>query len=288
MAVQVDEPRVDEADLEDWHKILNRTTFQGGGFMKVSFDLSTNPTVVIGSRLEVGGAFYYAPDNEEVEDSLGVLRDNEWVFIYAVPHTNAVNFIFDYTAPVYDDIKVGWYNEESRAVARIWKGVDTWNGLLIFENKEIIPGLKHPVGTIITMNTPDNEEVLAEHFGGVWQPFPFTGRNSRVFDNGFSFLTPFVGDTAIVWDRPEFHIRVRFVIGCDTILIPAAVTFNLISNLRGEIQSGTLLMNGTHLLFDPIVLLQNEIITIKASQNIVRNARADVLEFMEYYFIRAM
>jgi hypothetical protein len=172
MAVIIEEPNVDGFDHDDLQNFIARTTFQGGEYLKVSIDITNTPFVRKGSRLEVNGAFYVVNENEDIEEVDSNIV-NEWLYIYAVPEEKSLSFIFSAYPPEYDDIKLGWYDEEKRAIAKIYKTANTWDGLYMLRYKESIQGMERPVGTIVTHIHPDMENELGRVFGGIWAAYPW-------------------------------------------------------------------------------------------------------------------
>jgi len=87
MAVKIEEPRIDQANLDDWHAIIARTREQGGGFICLELthiDDSSRPEIAEGSRFEMNGVFYrVGPGNEEIQGDPDTQAHNENNYIYA-------------------------------------------------------------------------------------------------------------------------------------------------------------------------------------------------------------
>jgi len=141
---QITEPTKDDASVDDWYKIIARTTFQGGGFLKVmlrNLNTAGEPVIVKGSRLELNGAFFVALEDAPV-DGLEETDDERWVFIYArfMPNDDPNQpgeCVFEYgdEMPVYDESKCAWYNENhDRAIAKMYKRSDgLWGKVLLHD-----------------------------------------------------------------------------------------------------------------------------------------------------------
>jgi hypothetical protein len=125
MAVIIQEPLDNNPITEDWQKLLYRTTFQGGGYLNLQLinqENNAQPQIKKGSRLEVGGTFYFVSSNEAITTNVSLVSETLY-YIYAVPNINDIlgqnglSFIYSSTAPTFDVIKGGWYNGANRAVA---------------------------------------------------------------------------------------------------------------------------------------------------------------------------
>jgi len=185
MAVKkIEEPNVEGFNPKDLQNFIARTTFQGGEYLKVSIDITNTPFIREGSRLEVNGAFFVADGDEDIEyaediDS-GII--DKWLYIYAVPtpEEESLSFVFDTAEPKYDDIKLGWYDGDKRAIAKIYKSANTWDGLYMLRYKESIQGMERPIGTIVTHIYQDMENELGRVFGGVWTAYPWKEGNANM------------------------------------------------------------------------------------------------------------
>ncbi|MDR2658765.1 MAG: hypothetical protein LBC27_02085 [Spirochaetaceae bacterium] len=164
---QVTEPGIDGVTLEDWQTFLLRTTIQGGGYILlgvVNMDTTGAPSIELGSRLEINGAFYKAVSNESVSGSPA----NGTNYVYAVPSSGGAYFQYSAAAPVWNTAKGGWYNGNNRAVLRFEYANGEYNdkeiidygqgggnkmsgGGSVIQNKEI---LSSPAGTLIKTVTP--------------------------------------------------------------------------------------------------------------------------------------
>jgi hypothetical protein len=133
MAVKVPEPNKDKADLYDWQKLLSRTTLQGGGFILLNLENMNNtgvPRVLQGSRFELNGVFFSV---EETENISGQIVLNQINYIYAVPEGEKAVFVYSITKPEFDPVMGGWFNEEKRAIAKVYPGSDNkfWNKVIL-------------------------------------------------------------------------------------------------------------------------------------------------------------
>lgn len=138
---QIPEPTKDEANIDDWYKILRRTTFQGGGFSKIMLtELNTSniPAVMKGSRVEVNNSFYVVTADETINDP-GNLANEQWIFVYAVVQQDGVRFDYHNRRPEWDTAKCGWFdtvNLTDRCIAKMYKRSDGWWGKVLLADYE--------------------------------------------------------------------------------------------------------------------------------------------------------
>ncbi|MCL2138487.1 MAG: hypothetical protein FWH41_03030 [Treponema sp.] len=123
MAIKIEEPEIDDVNLDDWHKLIDRTIDQGSGFISIgltNIDNSNKPAIAAGSRFEVNRAFFQVGSSGE-EISGGPAGTGRW-YIYAEPLGAACSFKFDWVDPVWDALKGGWYRQETdnRAIATFY------------------------------------------------------------------------------------------------------------------------------------------------------------------------
>jgi hypothetical protein len=131
-AVQYVELGIDGATLEDWQTFILRTTIQGGGYMLlgiVNMKTAGAPSIEIGSRLEINGAFYKAVANEGVSGSPG----NGTNYVYAVPSGGSAGFAYSTAAPVWSAAKGGWYNGNNRAILRFEYASGAYNNKIMMD-----------------------------------------------------------------------------------------------------------------------------------------------------------
>jgi hypothetical protein len=134
MAIQIPEPRINAATLDDWSAFVARTTQQGGGFMCIalsSMNDSGAPAVLAGSRIEINGAFYKCTANEGIG---GTAAANAVNYIYAVPSGASCSFAYSPAAPSFDPAKGGWYSGNNRAIAKLFFTGNQFNGKVILDS----------------------------------------------------------------------------------------------------------------------------------------------------------
>jgi hypothetical protein len=127
MANIIQEPADNNPDTAAWQQFLFRTTFQGGGFMRLLLaNLNTPgiPEVKKGSRLEVNGSFYVCSNETDEAVDTGEIQNNDWVFVYAVPQADSVIFKCGNIRPSWDIGKSAWYDGMNRCVAKMWYHTD--------------------------------------------------------------------------------------------------------------------------------------------------------------------
>jgi len=136
MAIIIEEPNDVNPATIDWQKILSRTTFQGGGFMQLKISNLNNqnePVILRGSRLEVNSSFYICEDDEIINNDIST---EQWIYVYAIPQINSLLFEYSNIKPVFDTVKNGWYNENNRAIATMYKRTDGWWSKILIETYE--------------------------------------------------------------------------------------------------------------------------------------------------------
>ena len=136
MANKITEPRVDQANLDDWSNFIARTTRQGGGFMCITLNNIDNagvPSIAAGSRFELNGAFYEAV-KENGETISGGLVSGSVNYIYAIPSNGNCTFRYSISSPVWSADKGGWYSGNSRAIAKLYFVNGNYNGKVILDS----------------------------------------------------------------------------------------------------------------------------------------------------------
>jgi len=136
MVKQFLEPRENEADFDDWLRLIKRTTAQAGGFISLglaNIDNSDAPLIEAGSRLEINGAVYFVEHENEPITGTAVNGRN---FIYAEPSGETVIFKYDNAFPAWNAAKGGWYkpNTQERAVATFDFNGGNYNTKIILDN----------------------------------------------------------------------------------------------------------------------------------------------------------
>ncbi|MDR1838688.1 MAG: hypothetical protein LBQ93_03765 [Treponema sp.] len=195
MAVLIQEPNDNNPLTEDWQKFLARTTFQGGGFINLflnGLNTSEEPAITNGSRLEANGSFYAVTEDEAIEDPNNA-EDENWVFVYAVPRGETLQFIYDTIMPVYDVMKGGWYNGAARAVAKMFKQSDgLWCGKVILKDYEsmFVDNINNiPEQGGVEILTGDTNGVILELEPGVYCYEMRSGQSGKG-GNGYGGGTP--------------------------------------------------------------------------------------------------
>jgi hypothetical protein len=162
MAVRkIEEPNISPMDINDWQKALNRTTFQGGGYIKLTLKyLNTDaaPFIARGSRFEFNSAFYEVTEDTQVN---GSVSNNRWVFIYAKIQNGECVFEYGTTQPAYDAIKCAWFNGNDRAVAKMYKRADGYWGKVVLDDydsmyKENLSAVPATAGTQVLSGAINN------------------------------------------------------------------------------------------------------------------------------------
>jgi len=153
MAGIIKEPQDCNPLTADWQSFLYRTTFQGGGFLKIMLtDLNTSgvPRIAKGSRLEVNGTFYLVAAEEAVNNTYNVANE-QWIFIYAVPQNQTLIFEYRNTMPVYSAEKNGYYSDFARAVAKMYKRRDGyWSKVILNDYESLYEDNFSVLPTVVT------------------------------------------------------------------------------------------------------------------------------------------
>jgi len=124
--IQYQEPSVTEADVDDWNKLIARTTEQGGGFISIglgNIDNADVPSITAGSRLEVNRAFFHVQSDAAITGNIGAAGRK---YIYACPvmvsESPSLSFVYSDITPAWNAEKGGWYQAgtQDRAVATFY------------------------------------------------------------------------------------------------------------------------------------------------------------------------
>jgi hypothetical protein len=120
MATIFTEPLNDKITYTQWAQLIQKTTFEAGGFIALGLTNMTSTgasQVALGSRVEVGGSLYSCTANETIS---GSPTANVMNYVYCVPAGSAASFIYSSTTPTWNAVKGGWYNGNNRAVAQFY------------------------------------------------------------------------------------------------------------------------------------------------------------------------
>jgi len=113
------------------------------GYQAVSltnFAATTEPQMVAGSKIEVGGALYEITSDESGTGWGGIGSSND-VYFYLVPSGSSSSWSYSTTAPTWDTAKQGWYNGLNRCFGGCYK--DAGGN---YANKWIAEGTQIPIG----------------------------------------------------------------------------------------------------------------------------------------------
>ena len=139
MIKQINEPEKNQANLDDWHKILCRTTMQGGGFMCIglkNINTGEEPKLSAGSRFEMNHAFYYVEKDDEAVANTPAPKINKDNYIYASLNANgSVTLFYSDDKPEWKPDWGGWYNTDgNRALAKFFRVNNNFNGKVILDS----------------------------------------------------------------------------------------------------------------------------------------------------------
>jgi hypothetical protein len=118
------EPKMDVANLAEWQKIIQKTTFINAGFISLALsnmaDSAPNLNLIkAGSRIEAGGSLYLVVSSNEA--ITGTPVNGAINYIYIVPNASTASAVYSTVAPTYDPGKGGFYNSSGhRAVAKFY------------------------------------------------------------------------------------------------------------------------------------------------------------------------
>jgi hypothetical protein len=137
---QIQEPRVDSVSLEDWHKFLRRTTFQGGGYTCIDvggINDGTKPTLKQGSRFELNGGFFVVSlEDYAISGTPATNTKDNNNYIYAAAGSNGtVTLEFSTDNPTWNGVKGGWYHGDNRrALVKFFYVGGSYNGKVILDS----------------------------------------------------------------------------------------------------------------------------------------------------------
>jgi hypothetical protein len=122
MAVKKEDPNQTIANLNDWRILIERTTFQGSGYMLVDWcgkQTTDIPVILKGSRIELNNSFYEVKKNEII-NGWDNISDNTWCYVYLKAFLNGTaEFNWSTTKPTFQIEKGGWFhpvNNNERAI----------------------------------------------------------------------------------------------------------------------------------------------------------------------------
>jgi hypothetical protein len=231
MAVlQVEEPGVDTVSIDDWHKLVNRTTVQGGGFMLLSLsemETTARPRVLQGSRFELNGALYIVENDEDIQDPSGGLGEKEY-FIYAVPTSEGVIFQFFEQRPSFNPMLGGWFSGQSRCIGRTTYFGPGWYNKVVMDSYDAInsfnpANITEVTGTTIWNDTTFNKWISKTLLPGVYRVTVAGGKGGNGGNGGYNTNTPYIGGqggqggqiTVIIYLIITQPALVRYIIGKD-------------------------------------------------------------------------
>ena len=81
---------------------------------------TSEPSILAGSKVEVGGALYEFTVDETGTGWAG-LATSSTIYLYLVPNGASIAWLYSLTAPTWDTAKQGWYNGGNRCFARLYK-----------------------------------------------------------------------------------------------------------------------------------------------------------------------
>lgn len=142
--------------------LANQVQKQCKGYSAVSLSHLTDqsePSVLNGSELEVGGALYEFQADEAAASGWAGIANSSSVYMYIVPSGASATWIYSTTAPTWDTAKQDWVNGLNRCFGFLWKdGSGNW------VDKNLLGALVAPRG-------------------GRWRHLPLDNTTSRVIAN---------------------------------------------------------------------------------------------------------
>lgn len=107
------------------------------GYQAISltnFAAATEPSVVAGSKIEVGGALFEFTSDETGTGWSGIGNNND-VYFYLVPSGSSSTWAYSTTAPTWSNSKQGWYNGLNRCFGGCVKdGSGNYTGKWLADN----------------------------------------------------------------------------------------------------------------------------------------------------------
>lgn len=103
---------------------------------------TAEPSIVAGSKAEVGGALYEFTGDEAGTGWAGVGVSNT-AYLYLVPAGASISWAYSTTGPTWDTAKQGWYNGSDRCFGFLWKDA---GGL--YQAKELLGPLTASLGKL--------------------------------------------------------------------------------------------------------------------------------------------
>jgi hypothetical protein len=144
MASIFTEPLGGEITYTQWQRLIQKTTFETGGFMALSLtnmNSASAPQIAGGSRVEAGGSLYLCAASENIAGTPAAGIN----YVYCVPAGALAGFAYSAAAPAWDAAKGGWYNGNNRAVARLYftgsGGGSQYNGKAILDSYNAVRAL---------------------------------------------------------------------------------------------------------------------------------------------------
>jgi hypothetical protein len=142
MAQLYTEPLMDVINLSQWEILIQKTTFEAGGFMMLSINnigTTSAPQIGPGSRLEVGGSLYKCMESETPTGT-----PTEGVcYVYCVPAGAQASFTYSTTGPWWIAAKGGWYNGDNRAVIKFYYTGGNYNGKVLLDSYVAMKAVNH-------------------------------------------------------------------------------------------------------------------------------------------------
>jgi hypothetical protein len=150
MAEIVIEPLGGEITYTQWARLIHKTTVEAGGFMALGLANMNGAEALLiarGSRVEAGGSIYKC----ESDETIGGTPTTGVNYIYCNPAVSAAGFTFSATALEWSAVYGGWYNGNSRAVAKLYftgsSGGGQYNNKVILDNYNAIRAVNAEQGT---------------------------------------------------------------------------------------------------------------------------------------------
>jgi hypothetical protein len=98
---------------------------------------SSEPAAMAGSVFEVNGGLFKVTADEAVSGSPSAGQN----YIYAVPNEGGASFTYSATKPAWDYGKCGWYNGNSRAVAKAYYVSGQYNNKVVLDSYGAMDGI---------------------------------------------------------------------------------------------------------------------------------------------------
>jgi hypothetical protein len=140
MAQIINYPSRNNANMDEWRVMIEGLEHYAKGVFLINvgnIDTSGAPTINAGSIFYVNGSLYKCTSDESIGGSAAGNGQN---YVYAVPAADGltVSFLYSTDKPQWEAAKGGWYNENNRAILKVYRVGDMYNNKVILDSYSAI------------------------------------------------------------------------------------------------------------------------------------------------------